>query len=173
MTLRVLHVVCACLLALACGGGSSNTEGAENAGTIEGPPKPWADMDGSERRRYMADRVLPTMAELFTAYDPERFADFSCMTCHGDNAGAVAFHMPNRLPVLWPSGTPEQRRMVELQPDMARFMFNRVLPTMTQLLGQPAWNNEDKTGFSCFNCHPHAEPEVTTPTAASPTEQTP
>jgi hypothetical protein len=65
--------------------------------------------------------------------------------------------MPNQLPPLWPSGSAEQRAMVQQHPDMARFMFNRVLPTMTRLLGQAEWNNEDKTGFSCFNCHAHGE----------------
>lgn len=162
MTLHPRHLLLATLFALGCGGATPSAPQSTNgADTIQGPPKPWVEMDASERRRYMAESVLPTMATLFTEFDPERYADFSCMTCHGDNARAVGFHMPNRLPVLWPSGTPEQRRMVELQPEMARFMFNRVLPTMTQLLGQPEWNNQDKTGFSCFNCHPHAE--VTTP----------
>jgi hypothetical protein len=101
--------------------------------------------------------VLPTMADLFAEYDAERFANISCKTCHGNDASAVGFHMPNQLPTLWPSRTPEQRHMVELHPDMVRFMFNRVLPTMTKLLGQPGWNNDDQTGFSCFNCHPRAE----------------
>lgn len=157
MNLRAHHLLFVALGSLGCGGAETPPAETANEHVIAGPPKPWTEMDTNERRRYMAEHVLPTMAELFTDFDAERYADFSCTTCHGDNAGAVGFHMPNRLPLLWPSGTPEQRRMVELQPDMARFMFNRVLPTMTQLLGQPAWNNEEKTGFSCFNCHPHAE----------------
>lgn len=143
------------LLALGCGG--TNPPASESANTITGPERPWTDMTFDERRRYMAERVLPTMAELFTAYDAERYADFSCATCHGDDARTVGYRMPNQLPGLWPSGTPEQRAMVQQHPDMARFMFSRVLPTMTELLGQPAWNNEDKTGFSCFSCHTHGE----------------
>jgi hypothetical protein len=114
-------------------------------------------MTTDEKRTYMADHVLPTMTDLFTEYDPVRYADCSCKTCHGGNAREVGFHMPNGLPPLWPSGTPEQQQMVREHPAMARFMFNRVLPTMTQLLGQPAWDNVEKTGFSCYNCHPHAE----------------
>ena len=146
---------------LGCGGsGAPPPEHSGDTATdnpVAGPPKPWAEMTTDERGAYMAEHVLPTMTELFTAYYPERYADFSCKTCHGGDAREVSFHMPNGLPPLWPSGTPEQQQMVREHPDMARFMFNRVLPTMTQLLGQPAWDNVEKTGFSCYNCHPHAE----------------
>lgn len=158
-TAAVWTVSLAATLAAGCGGSSSPPPANNNveATTVAGPPKPWVEMTIDEKRDYMAEHVLPTMSELFTAYDPVRYAGFSCKTCHGNDAREQGFHMPNGLPPLWPSGTPEQQQMVRQHPDMARFMFNRVLPTMTQLLGQPAWDNVEKTGFSCYNCHPHAE----------------
>jgi mono/diheme cytochrome c family protein len=43
----------------------------------------------------MEARVVPTMAPLVSAFDPERYVDFGCATCHGSNARVRSFAMPN------------------------------------------------------------------------------
>lgn len=158
---------CAALIVVGCGG--PQTRRSEPV-QISGPPKPWAEMSDQERGHYMGEKVLPVMTDLFMAYDAHEFADFGCETCHGTNARAREFEMPNpELPALYPTGTPEQHQMVQEHPNMVRFMFNKVLPTMQTLLGIEAYNEATHTGFSCYHCHPHAEP----PSAPSPSPEMP
>lgn len=120
------------------------------------PPKPWADMALDERKAYMRDVVVPRMEPLFLAYDAERYAGFGCRTCHGAAARERNYAMPNPdLFTLHPSGTPEQKRVVEEREEAARFMFNAVTPTMRSLLGAAPYDAATGTGFVCFNCHPN------------------
>lgn len=122
------------------------------------PPKPWGEMTGAERKAYMRDVVVPTLEPLFLAYDAERFASFGCRTCHGASARQRAYAMPSpELFALHPSGTPEQKRLVEEKEEAARFMFNAVTPTMRQLLGAQPYDAATATGFSCFSCHPNGQ----------------
>ncbi len=162
--LRACLCVAAIALGLGCGG--SQTRGASGSQPVQisGPPKPWAEMTGHERGQYMGDKVLPVMVDLFTAYDPNEFADFGCETCHGADAQSRAFDMPSpHLPLLYPTGTPEQHRMVQEHPNMVRFMFSKVVPTMQTLLGIEGYSEATHTGFSCYYCHPRAESEPTIP----------
>ena len=118
------------------------------------------------RKDYMMRSVRPTMARLFRAYDPLRFADFGCHTCHGPDANERHHRMPSRLPPLWPSGTPERRATADEHPRMAKFMFSRVRPTMRDLLGLDDLDPQSETGFGCFNCHPRGDREDTEQTPA-------
>ena len=125
---------------------------------IHGPSKAWATMSFNEKRAYMADSVVGTMAELFEQYDNKRYSGFGCDACHGKNMRETNFAMPSsELPALYATGTEQQKQMVRDKPEMVRFMFNKVLPNMQKLLGAEPWDDESKTGFSCFNCHPKAE----------------
>ncbi|HJK94835.1 MAG TPA: hypothetical protein RMH85_13450 [Polyangiaceae bacterium LLY-WYZ-15_(1-7)] len=176
---------CALALALACGGDeggeeppSEETSGAEQATTTTEPsepaaahtvrprdpeeipraPKPWEEMTAQEKGQFMGDEVLPYMRALFQEYDAERYADFGCATCHGADMNARGFAMPNQdILALHPSGSPEQRQMVEAHPEMVRFMFNHVLPAMRDMIGAEPYDAETGEGFSCYTCHPHAE----------------
>lgn len=155
-------VITTVILALAgCGGAAAEPETPDEAAAepeIGPPPEPWEQMSFDERKRYMGRQVMPVVAPMFEAYDPEAFAGFSCDTCHGEDMQDRGFEMPNpSLPALYPTGTPEQRQMVEEHPELVRFMFNDVLPTMQTLLGAEPYDEDTGTGFSCFSCHPHAE----------------
>lgn len=128
------------------------------SGEVPSPPKAWAEMTRGERQSWMVAEVLPRMAPLFEEYDAQRFADFDCAGCHGDDAAARNWAMPNpNIMALHPTGSPEQLRMVEEQRPMVTFMFQKVLPTMQTLLGAEAYDAETGTGFSCYACHPRAE----------------
>ena len=177
LTARTLCILCALGLA-GCGGGGGDAEGstepteAETTGSetasadpdaIPSPPSPWEEMDHEARAGWMASEVMPRMGERFAEFDGERYADFSCATCHGPNAREEGFEMPsNSLPALPATGTDEQHAMVAQYGDMVRFMFQNVLPTMQTLLAAPDYDEETHEGFSCYACPPRAGDEGST-----------
>lgn len=149
----------------ACGGAASSTGASsqqtsahEASSSTAGPPKPWAQMTLDERRAYMSRTVLPLMQELFAQHDPERYANVSCTTCHGPDAAERNYELPNpSLLPLYPTGTQGQYQTVQQHEPMARFMFQRVTPTMSQLLGEPLYDDTTREGFGCYECHPHGD----------------
>ena len=165
-------VTLACLGFAGCGGGSApattddtasheetSTGGEDTIPTADG----WATMAAAEKREWMAHEVTPRMMAMFQEFDGERYADFSCRTCHGDGVTSD-FAMPsNSLPALHATGTPEQQQMVTQYNPMIRFMFQRVLPNMQTLVGGQEYNEQTQEGFSCYSCHPHAGDEGSTP----------
>jgi len=160
-----------CLALASCGGGSdaatddgttgdTSTGGEDVVPTAEG----WATMEHGDKMAWMAQEVHPRMAAMFGEFDAERYADFSCASCHGEHASDNGYEMPsNALPALHATGTPEQQHMVGQYNEMIRFMFQRVLPTMQTLVGGAEYDEETHEGFSCYSCHPHAGDEGSTP----------
>ena len=122
---------------------------------LHGPARPWARMTDREKGAYMHDTVLPTMTSLLQAYDPAHFTEVTCATCHGANARAVHFHMPNGIAPLPAFGTPAAQERMARQHRAYEFMGTRVVPVMAQLLGQQPYNPQTHQGFGCFNCHGH------------------
>lgn len=111
---------------------------------------PWADMNQEQRFAFMQGTVMPEMQAMFQEHDAERFADFGCATCHGDNARDVGFEMPNGVAPLDPS---QVGAMFASEQPMAQFMTQRVWPRMAELLDEAPYDPETHEGFSCFNCH--------------------
>ena len=122
---------------------------------LHGPTRPWARMTAQERGRYMDQAVMPAMTALLQAYDPAHYAHVTCATCHGANARAVHFHMPNTLEALPMFGTPAAQHLMSTEHRMFEFMGTRMVPAMAQLLGEQPFNPATHQGFGCFNCHPH------------------
>lgn len=109
---------------------------------IEGPPRPWGEMDDAAREAHMSSVVLPHMKEAFQRFDAERYADFGCPTCHVGGS----YEMPNpRLPVL--SKTKFRKEHWKKDPEMVQFMWEHVEPEMAALLGQKGRR------FNCRSCH--------------------
>ena len=97
------------------------------------PDVPFADLDPEQRAQFMEQRVVPVMAPLFRAHDPERHAAFGCKTCHGDSRD---FTMPNQaLPKLGEHN----------DPDDVAWMTTTIKPAMARLLDDPA--------LACTRCH--------------------
>jgi hypothetical protein len=157
-----------CLLVLTCGcGGSGGGQTSEGGGTqgagsgsettasASGPSTPWDEMTSEQKGQYMAEVVMPEMRRLFQEHDAEEYADFSCATCHGDNAHDVGFRMPNGLAPLDPAQIPA---MFQSDHPGAVFMTQRVWPRMGELLGEPLYNPETHEGFACLNCHANGAP---------------
>jgi hypothetical protein len=156
-------MVGALALAMACGGGSTETETeveTETEGTGGEQPRPplpdvpFDQLTHEQKGQFMAERVLPEMRTMFQELDGERFAEFNCATCHGENAQAVDFHMPNGISPLRPDLMP---RLFTSTNPMPVFMRERVWPRMAELLQEPQFDQATGQGFSCFNCHGRAE----------------
>ncbi len=176
MQRRLRTAVLACAVALfGCGGGAEATEtsdstepGATNVASggeasggetdpnvVPSPARPWADLSPDEKREWMVTEVMPRMSALFEEHDAERYAGFSCDGCHGEDAQARHFEMPNAgIMALHPTGSPEQQAMIRDNREMVVFMFQRVIPTMQTLLGEQPYDETTREGFSCFACHP-------------------
>lgn len=117
----------------------------------------WADVPEDQRGRWMSEVVVPAMEPQFQAHDAERFADFGCATCHGEDAREVGFEMPNGLAPLDPQQIPA---MFQSDQPMAQFMVQTVWPQMAELLGEAPFDAETGEGFSCMNCHATAEADA-------------
>ncbi len=113
-------------------------------------------MDFDERKSHMHTVVQPRMSAQFQRFDPVRFADFACETCHGDTAIDRRYAMPNPdLPLVDASGIYRKHR--KKTPEMAAFMWEEVEPTMAELIGLPRHVVRHKRGFHCGNCHPRVK----------------
>ena len=105
------------LVLAACGGGAASTTTTTTTTTAASaytpPSRAWAEMDHDARRMHMVQHVLPATTDLFGSWNGERYADFSCTTCHGQDASARNFMMPNpSLITLYPTGTIGQQQVL-------------------------------------------------------------
>ena len=159
-----LLVLCACASTAQTTGSRTQASGTSPesvtpATATASLPRDWHTLSHEERKEHMRDAVLPTMEPLFLAHDGDRFASFGCKTCHGPTARERDYAMPcPDLPTLYPTGSKEQMETVEQHREMATFMFQKVTPTMRNLLHLPAYDEATGEGFSCFYCHPRGEP---------------
>ncbi len=116
---------------------------------VSAPATPFAQMSRTEQEYYMVGFVQPIHAEMFREYSATRYADFSCATCHGDDAQEHNYEMPSRyLPPLAAEGTPAWTAASQRNVAGWAFMTDHVLPTIRTQLADPA--------ATCFTCHPHA-----------------
>lgn len=151
----LLVVAVATVVAVGCAH-SSEAPPKKDEGPLVTPAQvPWKDMTGPQRGRYMKEVVMPKMRDVFVAYDAAHFKKPTCQTCHGPDARANDFKMPNpELPEL-PSSEAGFQAMREKHPEMSKFMLETVTPEMTTLLGMqpydPAAPSPD--AFGCGNCH--------------------
>lgn len=126
-------------------------EGAKPAG----PPHPWKDMTSEQKGKYMKEVVVPQMKAAFQKHDGDEYKKFGCGTCHGKDAKAKKFKMPNPdLPQL-PANAAGFNELREKKPKMMAFMGEAVKPQMAALLGMPQFDPKkpEAGGFGCTSCH--------------------
>jgi hypothetical protein len=113
----------------------------------------WKDMNTEQRKQYMKTVVYPKMKEDFAGFDAKRYAEMTCVTCHGDGAKDGSFKMPNpKLPKL-PSDEAGFKALMEKKPEATKFMGSKVVPGMASMLGEQPFNPQTHEGFGCFECH--------------------
>jgi hypothetical protein len=175
----LLFVAIACGIGIACGGGqpeamaptaasaapsevpapsaaASSAEPSEpvasatpSAAPIE---KSWKDKTHDERLAVMKEVVMPKTKALFQEFDAKEFKDFSCVTCHGEDAKKGKFDMPNpKLPKLnfKDSFAKHQKKT----PKMLKFMMEKVTPEMVASLHEQPFDPKAGSGFGCGGCH--------------------
>jgi len=135
----------------ACGGSSKSAQDASAAGAGKSEV-PWQDKTHAQRMDWMGLQVFPKMRSVFTEFDADRFSDFSCQTCHGEDMEMIDFKMPNKLYALSRKDTLQSAR--EFDAKVTDFMVSSVLPKMAGLLDMQPYDRETKSGFGCFGCHP-------------------
>lgn len=101
----------------------------------------WATLDFESRHTVMTFTVLPNMARTWRDFERTQYPEMTCRTCHGRDAEAVSYRMPNPAlrpidPAHAPSGP------------VARFMAQTMVPRMIDLIGTTPEH------FSCNACHP-------------------
>jgi mono/diheme cytochrome c family protein len=152
-----ISVLSAVVLSACAHSGSTPDTMAEDTSPLVTPAEvPWKDMTGEQKGRYMARVVMPKMKETFQAYDPKEFSKFTCGTCHGKNPKEKGFKMPSPdLPALPASEHEFMATVMKEQPQMVKFMGEKVTPQMAQLLGVEPFNHADPkpNAFSCNACH--------------------
>jgi hypothetical protein len=111
-------------------------------------------MNDDQRKAFMKTVVYPKMKEAFIGYDAKRYAEMTCMTCHGEGAKEGHFKMPNaKLPKL-PSDDAGFKKLAEKKPAAAKFMMEKVVPEMASMLGETPMDRKTHTGtFGCKRCH--------------------
>lgn len=131
---------------------SSETEPPKTVEAKKPDYPPFDSLKAGEKMEHMKTVVTPKMKALFQEFDAKEFANFSCGTCHGKGARSGTFKMPNAdLPKLDVSD--HFAKETKAHPEMMKFMGEKVVPEMANLLGEAPYNPETQTGFGCFGCH--------------------
>jgi hypothetical protein len=111
-------------------------------------PKTWSDsMTKEQQVAFMSKNVIGPLGKTFKEHDSARYADFSCKTCHGANRqDPHAF-----LPHLKLEG--DNLTAFKTDPEIAKFMHEKVVPAMASAMGLPEYDMKTKQGFGCGGCH--------------------
>jgi hypothetical protein len=114
----------------------------------------WPTLSWEGRHDLMTLAVLPNMSRAWQEHDGAADPTMTCRTCHGANAEAVDYRMPNGLPPLDLAHLPSATSRDPREARMAKFMFDVVVPKMTDLLDATPYDPATRRGFYCFDCHP-------------------
>ncbi len=113
----------------------------------------WPTWSHERKLAYMKDTVMAAEREIFTRFEPYRFASMTCETCHGEGARDGTYKMPNPdLPHLT-GGAGGFTELAKTEPEALRFMSAVVAPETAKLLGYPQFDMARHVGFSCYQCH--------------------
>jgi hypothetical protein len=116
------------------------------AATPPAVPDTWsADLTAEQKAEFMKQKVMPAMEPIFKAEEPGEA--FSCETCHGPD-----FKLPKDfLPRL--TFKDNQLTAFAEDPEVAKFMAEKVTPAMASVLGLPPFDPATQKGFGCGGCH--------------------
>ncbi|NVB84381.1 MAG: hypothetical protein HOV81_38760 [Kofleriaceae bacterium] len=125
---------------------TGETGGSAAVATL--PDVPFEQLDQDQRVEFMKQKVMPAMKPIFQNHDATKYAEFSCKTCHGEQAAQGHFDMPNAdLPKL------NFGDMSKYKKEDLEWMGKEVKPAMAKLLSLPEFTPENPKGFGCLHCH--------------------
>lgn len=142
----------------ACGGSQPAASGPEGSGPAAGAaqaaegnteaPEAWSDtLSDKQKAVFMKEKVVPRMSKVFQAYDAKEYENFDCKTCHGPQ-----MKEPHEfLPALTMKGG--KFTAAEKEPEVVKFMMEKVMPEMASLFGKEVYDPATKQGFGCAGCH--------------------
>jgi len=113
------------------------------------PEDEWSQLSWEDRHDVMTWAVEPNMGRVFWHFDGKVAPELTCRSCHGKDAEAVHYKMPNGLPALDPAHMPSATSADAKEARTVILMQDEVVPKMRELLGAPQ--------LSCFTCHPRAK----------------
>src|ERR1700733_6886304 len=118
-------------------GSDAGSAVATGSGAGSGSAFDFDKLDHKAQAQFMKDHVVQDMKVAFQGFDAKKFADFDCKTCHGKDAKAKHFEMPNpELPKLDFKAIQAGKQ----KPKMAEFMEKTVKPQMAKILQQPEFD---------------------------------
>lgn len=152
-------LIASILLTLGCGGSAQEPATASDSAPVTAEPSAssapstppaipdkWdANMTPEQKAEFMKQKIMPALEPVFKAHNAAEA--FTCQTCHGPD-----FKLPKDfLPHL----TIKDGQMTDFteQPEMAKFMAEKVTPAMVAALGVPGYDPATHTGFGCGGCH--------------------
>lgn len=150
---RPARLVLAALAAsglVACAKPNTNAPGIEGMGA---PGIAWSEKSYQQRMGYMAAFVHPRSEQLFVEYDSSYEGDFTCETCHGEDAELNDYEMPSPgLYELPRENAIEEAR--EYDAEVTAFMADELTPKFNEWFNR---GDGPKTQVTCFSCHPVEE----------------
>lgn len=109
------------------------------------------DAEFEWKSAWMAECMVPAITPLMQAIDAERFADFSCENCHGEDFAGGTFAMPATTPLSWDEAATWDPDFF----DGMTFMgpMGEVAGTAAATLGYEPFSMDNPDGFGCGGCH--------------------
>lgn len=122
------------------------------ASLAEAPPSAahdvWSEgMTKDQEIAFMKKNVVPEMGPIFKAYNPKRYAEFGCKTCHGPKFKEPKDYLPK---LTLKDG---QITAFAKEPEIAKFMAEQVVPHMAHAMGLAPYDPATHAGFGCNGCH--------------------
>lgn len=112
------------------------------------PSIAWSEKNHEQRTGFMAAAITPVIKELFVEYDDSFETEFTCETCHGENAELVDYKMPNPDLIELPAEDTLESAL-EDDEEVANFMM-KVTGELKTMLNQ---GHGSDTKTNCFSCH--------------------
>jgi len=125
------------LFTIACGSHAANVAQPSRE-TPHAREDTWSKLSFEERHSVMTFTVLPNIARTWRDFKHTEYPEMTCRTCHGQDAEAVSYRMPNpSLAKIDPAHPPQN--------EIATFMKTKMVPEMSELAG---------ADVGCNTCHP-------------------
>lgn len=111
-------------------------------------PTTWQkDMPKEQQIAFMKEKVIPAMTPVFKEHDAKEFANFGCETCHGPEYKTPTQYLPA---LTFKDG---KLTAFETDPEISKWMAEKVVPAMASAMGMEPFNPETKQGLGCGACH--------------------